>query len=350
MSELEKDASLEIFTSAGKVVINDIPKFINIGPDSNDKVIKMKRDAYGGTYSISAISQYISQSACSAQQTITFTFSNLQIVIVTINYITNPIGTVVISGFFATAFLTDDLENSTTETIWLPAENEQSLMGLEAIVHSPIPNTDYRFSITSLLENKLNLSECKVFIEVVQRYLTFVDAEQLLNLRLIYSSDNWPEGTNQINIMSQTDVFLGRNLAQVAFDLLISKQNCCDKKGTVQFKNLINQITNYPRFTKVVRGKGESLVDKVFFLVDKFKLNIPKLDFLRNLIVYGMFRYYLWRLIKCNCFDISILYRKNTELFFDTLAQSDYEAYIIVFNLPAIKDYGKYFRLSKKIH
>ena len=95
----------------------------------------------------------------------------------------------------------------------------------------------------------------------------------------------------------------------------------------------------------VLRGKGSSLLDKAKNIYDN---NKPFPEFYLNLILYGMSKYILSRILYGK-FNINFLLRKYNDKFLDDLSNSRFCSFIEAFVDPTSKIFGydKYFKLNK---
>lgn len=122
----------------------------------------------------------------------------------------------------------------------------------------------------------------------------------------------------KITILARTEVLFGENVTMVFF-----------QQGDREY-------AHRPFLTSVVKGNECTLMQKIV----AFGTTEPLFD---GIVEYGMLRYFLWFLIKCK-WDIRILLRRNTDLFFETLAKSEYACWVPYFNSSSIKGYDRYFK------
>ncbi len=157
-----------------------------------------------------------------------------------------------------------------------------------------------------------------------------------------------------------TDWFYGENLAQVLFrvfeehssdqsdcnkrifgckidgnKLLLRRKDCHFSGGNL----VMEEFLNYPDLTVVVRGKACTLVEKA----REFSTTQTLPEIFGGIILYGMLRYFLWKLMK-GLWDIDILLQRNTKKFFSALDKSKYACFNEAFNQPEIEGFDKYFR------
>jgi hypothetical protein len=103
-----------------------------------------------------------------------------------------------------------------------------------------------------------------------------------------------------------------------------------------------------PLMVSVVEGKGETLYDKAFYLHGTEAVTISFHIFYNNLILYGMEKYILSRLIYGN-FNINYLLRKYNERFLKDLEISRFCNSLPLFLSPnsVIYGYDKYFKYNQ---
>jgi hypothetical protein len=351
MSDFDKDPSYDEFPGFATETPLDTPTTIIVPSEPASLVTQMKRECFGDTYNLKALLTE-TRRACIVTRTLSFDFNNGSVS-------SSPDGFVLSLSYIIVDEQTEILNGSPTlnpvpsSSILSNAKAELSQDSLEEGV--PVseqsytirvnyinPNVQYTIGVTNMANERTPV----VTVLVTQQAITFYDAEELLNLRTVYSSEGWTD-VPLINILSTTEIYYGRNLGQVGFDLLNSKDCCLSKNGDVKYLNNITQLSDYPCLTKVVAGQGKTLVEKMFYLWNKYKPSILKLTFLGLIITYGMIRYYLWYLAKTACFDITILYQENNKKFEDAINATVYEQYNQVFNETPIKGYGEYYRYSK---
>lgn len=102
-----------------------------------------------------------------------------------------------------------------------------------------------------------------------------------------------------------------------------------------------------PYMVSVVKGKGETLTDKVTYLYNKNNVNIPFNDFYGDIILYGMTRYVLAKLL-WGRFNIQYLLNKYSKEFFHDLAHSRFCNFIEFFQ-TVVSGYEKYFKYDNYI-
>jgi hypothetical protein len=328
-------------SSINPINVSESAKLINIFPAIiEDLVIKTIRQAFGNNYDVTVSSITLSKGT-NLFQTIEIKFipeaasSNLNIII-SLVYVFDSGKYQVLSAEVSDS-TSGDLENPIIRVYTKGSSpQEDGVMYLE--IYFPIPNTTYTFSFV-LIKNPLDLSEVSVFIQVDQPYQLEININQILSLSQFYSNNSEME-MPEIKIITSTESYFGANLSQSFFEVAKVKMIC--HHGNYKKKSYTSSDTKYPNLTAVVRGKGCTLIEKVYFISKKTKLDISEFDFYKRLISYSMLRYYLWYLIR-GVFDVSILHRDNTRLFFSSLAQSEYALFINIFDDPIIKGYDYYF-------
>lgn len=350
MSDFDKDPSFDTFTSAPTAIplalIPPTPTLVAVVSEPSSLVTQMKRECFGNTYSINALyskdtlnciinKQLVlrfdngtdTEEADSMQFAISYTVADGEVVILSATFSPSPTNSIL-------------AQTQDVNLFWNPVgdiDQQPVNQGFTLEVTYTIPNVQYSIN----LENITLDVDPVVTVTVTQNAITFINAEELLNLRVVYSGDDW-EDVPLVNILSTTEFYYGRNLGQVGYDLLKSMDCCLSKNGDVKYNNDITQQSNYPKLTKVVAGKGHTLIEKVFYLGSKYQPTMLKIAFLSLLVTYAMLRYYLWKLIT-GCFDITILYRDRSEEFVNGLKATVYRQYKQVFLETAIKGFGNYF-------
>lgn len=255
-----------------------------------------------------------------------------------------------IAGEAAVYWLSPGEEETTENNIGFRALISYAYTGIES---SAIPDDTNFTNGPNVLYEVIVLNSTKqdedpvVKVTVSQMSITFVNMEELLNLRTVYSGEKW-ENTPLINILSTTETFLGDEIGQVGFDSLMSKDCCLSKNGDVKYFNNISQLSDYPCLTKTIEAPGNTLIEKVFYLANKHDPTMLKLTFLSLIASYAMLRYYIWYSLNDHVFDINILYRENTCNFVKTVKSSKYAPYKEVFTQTAIKGFDEYFKYSSK--
>lgn len=120
----------------------------------------------------------------------------------------------------------------------------------------------------------------------------------------------------------------------------ISKNGCVIPYVSNNFK-----ITRFekacPLMISVLRGKGLTLIDKA----NTLQTNKPFPEFYKYLILYGMLKYLLSRILYGK-FDINFLLRKYNNKFLKYLSNSRFCSFVILFNDPQspIFGYNSYFK------
>lgn len=102
-----------------------------------------------------------------------------------------------------------------------------------------------------------------------------------------------------------------------------------------------------PFMVSVVKGDGTTLMDKVFNIYDKFQIQIGFWNFYNNIVLYGMLKYVLSRILYGD-FNIDYLLGKYDEKFLIDLGNSRFCEAITVFEdcTSAIYGYSKYFKYN----
>ena len=91
----------------------------------------------------------------------------------------------------------------------------------------------------------------------------------------------------------------------------------------------------------VLKGKGETAQDKVIYLAKKYNID-NSYDLYRNIVLYGMTKYILARILYGK-FNIKYLLGKYNEKFLENLSHSRFCKFLEFFDL--YKDFNKrYFK------
>jgi len=156
---------------------------------------------------------------------------------------------------------------------------------------------------------------------------------------------------NEIFILlrSITDYYGGGNLGQTVMtieDTIPHKQVLCiDHIVKLNF-GYQTSYSRVPNLTPVVIGSECFYVEKALAINN---LYYPEeqdpYQTLGRLTLYAILRYFLGFLLY-GFFNISILLRKNTEIFFDDLARSRYNGFLEAFADPKIAGFDKYFIIT----
>jgi hypothetical protein len=110
-----------------------------------------------------------------------------------------------------------------------------------------------------------------------------------------------------------------------------------------------------PKMVTVVKGKGSTLYDKLLFIYNGMSAEIgPSFaDFYQNIIIYGMVRYFLSRVLYGN-FDINYLLGKYYQKFLNDLNNTRFCWIVDFFFLNPENptyNYGQFFKFGpKKLH
>jgi hypothetical protein len=155
----------------------------------------------------------------------------------------------------------------------------------------------------------------------------------------------------QIQITAQFTLE-GTDIAEAVFvvcDQYEYYNNCEIPHNTCKIRYIDNDKVKQTKFNKccpymvsVVRGKGVTLTEKVTYLYNKYKITIPFNEFYGNIILYGMTRYILIKLL-WGKFDINYLLNKYTKDFFHDLKHSRFCNFLEFFE-TSVKGYEKYFK------
>lgn len=357
MSDFDKDPSFDTFVSVPTTIplslVPPTPTLVAIVSEPSSLVTQMKRECFGNTYSLNAFYEK-STLNCIINKRVSFSFDNATVdtpadaMDFEISYTVEDDRVVILSATFGPSIGSNGVLSSTSEvnTFWNSTPENQDPVNQGFTLQTTYDTPNVQYSI--VLENITLDVDPVVTVTVTQNAITYIEAEKLLNLRTVYGGDDW-QGVPLINILSTTEFYYGRNLGQVGFDLLRSKECCLSKNGDVKYNNNITQQSDYPKLTKVVAGDGNTLIEKVFYLASKYQPTMLKITFLSLLVTYGILRYYLWKLIN-GCFDITILYRDRTEEFVQGLKATVYGQYKQVFLETDIKGFGNYFLYTAPKH
>ena len=99
----------------------------------------------------------------------------------------------------------------------------------------------------------------------------------------------------------------------------------------------------------VVRGQGNTLYDKVLYLYNIYSKSISFDEFYNNIVLYGMVKYILARVLYGN-FNLKYLLGKYNQRFMHDLGNSRFCNFINFFNdcSTGVQNYNKFFRSGKK--
>ena len=103
-----------------------------------------------------------------------------------------------------------------------------------------------------------------------------------------------------------------------------------------------------PKMVSVVKGKDCTLYEKAIFIFSKAKLESTFFIFYDNLILYGMLKFILSRLLY-GIFNINFLLRKFNEKFLEDLGNSRFCGFLVIFldcNSPVF-GFNKFFKHGK---
>lgn len=101
----------------------------------------------------------------------------------------------------------------------------------------------------------------------------------------------------------------------------------------------------YPEMVHILRGKGNTLFDKILYIYKKINILESFKTFYANILHYGMLKYILSRLLYGN-FNLGYLSRSSNDKFLEDLESSRFCNFIESFldcNSP-IYGYNKYFK------
>lgn len=302
-----------------------------------DKVVLMQRDCFGTSYDVIINVSETPLNDQTTTQNFMVTFQNGEIFSFFVQYnLVEGKWQLGNNGPFSRP-MDGSLRESEVSTGLTLSEDGKSL-NMVMNLFFPLPNTKYIINAYKLAPGSALIS-----VEVVQTYSLTVDSTSVINTSR-YQSQLSENSFPLVSFEATTDTFLGRNLGEVLFKEEKNCSKCVNCNGDRITTRTLTTVAHTPlKFTNVVSGCGSSLIEKVYYLANRYKPRTLKFDFLRSLIVYGMLRYYLWKLITCKL-DITILLKSRTDEFFEELKKSAYAPYAAVFDDPAIKGYGCCFK------
>lgn len=167
----------------------------------------------------------------------------------------------------------------------------------------------------------------------------------------------------EVKITAQTDI-AGLNLSDVLFEVVDKVQyangypscnstikpdknrvnkrrNCNCQQEIIPDRCAIQTLfSEYPDINKVLRGQGCFMFEKLRNLQERYEPQTPLDTFVENVLLYGLSRYILSRLLY-GFFDIQSMLRSRTNQFFIDLAHSRYCHFISRYT--PIKQYERYF-------
>ena len=291
---------------------------------SDQYVVSMKKEYFGGSYNIRASSRFTPYAPGdeTGKLEIIIAFKNGKYVKIDINTAFKE-HTDGIMATFATI-----LAPTSTSTFVQVSENRSEV---SASIKYDDNGTVMNVYLTQLFTINSNPNFCKMEAIIEQQYASIVNIVETPSLQLSKFEPT-------ITINAETDVFLGRNLGQAYF--LIKDTIGYDRNNGVIIEDdfVLTQFTRSPNLTEVVYGDGCTLIEKVFDLTGGEDMN----TLLSGIIAYGMLRYFLSRLIYGN-FNVLYLLGEYEDQFFTDLSGSRYRSFMEAFDDPKIKGYGKYF-------
>jgi hypothetical protein len=286
-------------------------------------VLKMKREFFGGTYTMVAVSRFTSEAGNIGHLTVILKFSNNKYIQLTINIVPKPFsGEYVVET--ARGLIRD---GTTTSTVMVAVLDGHSI---NAVVHIKSNNTTINIRLDNIALDDFN--RCDMVADLIQHYIS----KSNYNPHSL-TSISPPRGP-VITINADTDVFLGRDLGQVYFLIKDTIKYHHNQGETTDGDVIATQFTRYPCLTEVVRGSGHTLIEKVSYLSG----GVDMTTLLGGIVTYGMLRLFLSRLMYGD-FDIDYLMGKYTTRFYSDLEDSRYSAFSEAFLDPVIMGYEMYF-------
>lgn len=184
----------------------------------------------------------------------------------------------------------------------------------------------------------------------------FADNIDIINNDCDCVSDNVFVRVPIIDILGQTTAGTGEFLSDFTFTIKdqykYDKHNQYNKNGDkcdITYMDPCQlKTTSFfefgPPLQKVVKGKGKTLRDKLVYYNTKHHIEPSFQVFYEKIILYGMLKYILARLLYGD-FNIDYLYRKYNKKFFKDLAKSRFCGFIEFFEDPTngIIGYDQYF-------
>ena len=162
----------------------------------------------------------------------------------------------------------------------------------------------------------------------------------------------------EIFLLART-TFTGSDIGEAFFTVCdefsyYGEERLCSKCGTYTIKPSQVKTTTFdrccPYIVSVVRGKGETLYEKINYLWNKYreKIGVSFDEFYTNIVTYAMAKYILSRLLYGK-FKIDYILGKYNEQFLNDLLKSrfcNFVGYFTSYDSP-VSGYGKYFKYDK---
>ena len=152
----------------------------------------------------------------------------------------------------------------------------------------------------------------------------------------------------QINITAQTTID-GSDIGDALFTIIDdgNLENIC----AIQYTKSYDKIVYHrccPYIVSVVKGKGKTLFERLNNIYDKLgetKIGVSFMIFYQNIVLYGMSKYILSKLLYGD-FDINYLLGKYNEKFLSDLGSSRFCGFIEFFEdcESPVRGYNKYFK------
>ncbi|CAK7995018.1 Hypothetical protein POVR1_LOCUS536 [uncultured virus] len=170
----------------------------------------------------------------------------------------------------------------------------------------------------------------------------------------MFASKLYRDDDVSIEIAVWIDIF-GKGLGNVRYEVEDIVRHSCGyfEKPTKRIVDgQVKFVTSYlknPKITKVVRGKGATLDEKILDIVSRGDL-LGYDEVLQRVLVYSTLRLILARLLYHE-FDLKFLTNQFTERFFEDLSESRFDDFVKYFTDPIYGLVGaeRYFREKVKI-
>ena len=207
----------------------------------------------------------------------------------------------------------------------------------------------YTIDLYKCIDDRLS-SRC-----IFQRPMQFVMNQNIMNENSLARSVDRLFSIPQIKIDVQTNID-GSDIGEANFNIYDDKKyygretstKKCEKKNINESQIKITKLNKCcPYMVSVIKGKGKTLIQRVAYMYGKLneevKKKIPISTFYGNIILYGMVKYILAKILYGK-FNIKYLLLKYSDDFFKDLRNSNFCNFINFFEQPDIKKYYKVFR------
>lgn len=131
-------------------------------------------------------------------------------------------------------------------------------------------------------------------------------------------------------------------IIDITSQLLIDESDIGHTIFNVVSKTTQTFIKGCPKIVNVLKGKGDTMWDKLNYLYVTNPPGILGYDFIAKIVRYSMLKYILGKLLY-GVFDKKYILNKNFKKFLKDLGKSQYNNYVPFFTTGEYKNYYKYF-------